>query len=125
MRDHALRKVVTLDSIGDRQALQLRHQSPVPAYYTPNEALVTKMIETEFLAVSLAGGVDQRQVPRLWDHGSALHFGRQITLFDGNRDFFGKADTHKPARRERIALAYQTNRLTRADYFSTIERSEH
>ena len=29
--DHALRQIVGLDLVGDRQVLQLRHQAPVPA----------------------------------------------------------------------------------------------
>jgi hypothetical protein len=72
VRDNALRKVVCLDLIGDRETLQLGHQSLVAAYYAPNEALVTKMIESKLLSITLAGGVDQRQVARLWDRGAVL-----------------------------------------------------
>ena len=65
MRDDALREIVGLDLVGDREALQLGHQSPVPADHAPHQAFMAEVIEAALLAVALARGIDQREIARL------------------------------------------------------------
>ena len=65
VRDDALRKVVGLDLVGDRETLQLGHQSPVSADHPPHQPVVAEVIEPALLAVSLPGRIDQREIPRL------------------------------------------------------------
>ena len=64
VRDHALRQVVGLDLVGDRERLQLRHQAPVAADDALDQPVVAEVVEAALLAVALAGGVDERQVAR-------------------------------------------------------------
>ena len=67
VRDHALRQVVRLDLIADRERLQLRHEAPVAADHALHEARVAEVIEAAILAVALPGRVDERQVARTAD----------------------------------------------------------
>jgi hypothetical protein len=53
VRDHALRQVVGLDPVGDRERLQLGHQPPVAADHALDQSFVTKVIQAAFLAVAL------------------------------------------------------------------------
>jgi len=65
MRDHALRKVVSLDLVVQREALQFWHQPPVTANRAPDHSGVSKMIKSTGFAIALAGGVDEREIARL------------------------------------------------------------
>src|SRR3954454_20182751 len=115
MRDDPLRQVVSLDLIGDRKTLEFRHQSPVPANDSSDEAGVPQMIESALLAIPLTGGIDQRQTARLLDARRVGVFRGKVKGFQCHRDFFGKPNADETAGRDRVAGAYQTNRLPRAD----------
>ena len=65
MRDDALGQVVGLDLIGKCQLLQLRNQAPMSADHPPDQSLVGQMVEPAIPAISLAGGIDQRQIARI------------------------------------------------------------
>ena len=63
VRDHALRQVVGLDLVVDRELLQLRHQAPVAAdgaLHQPGDG--PRWLRPRVLAVALAGGVEQGEV---------------------------------------------------------------
>src|SRR4029077_15929968 len=65
VRNHALRNIVRLDLIGDRQSLQFRHQPPMPADHAAHQTFVAKVIESPVVAVTLSCGIDQREIARL------------------------------------------------------------
>ena len=65
LADHPLGEVVGLDASFDRQLAQPRRQTPVTADDPPQQALVGQMVDAAGFAVSLAGGVDQRQAAGL------------------------------------------------------------
>src|SRR5207342_1253164 len=65
VRNHALRKVVRLDLIGNRQLLQFRHQPPMPPDHAAHQTFVSKVIQSPVVAVTLTSGVDQREIARL------------------------------------------------------------
>ena len=65
VRHDALREVVGLDLIGDRELLQLGNQSPVPPDHAAHQPVAAEMIEPAFLAVALARRIDQGKVARL------------------------------------------------------------
>ena len=65
VRDHALRKIVRLDLIGNRQTLQFRHQPSMPADHATHQAFMAKVVEPACVAVALSPGVDQRKIARL------------------------------------------------------------
>src|SRR6266581_9700626 len=92
MRDHPLRQVVRLDLIGDGEPLQLRHQAPVAAYDTSDQAFVPEVIESAVLAIALARRVNQGEIAWLADRLEILLFGGKVEFLQSNRDFLGKAD---------------------------------
>ena len=96
MRDHALRQVVGLDLVADREALQLGHEPPMAADHAPDEPRLRKMVEAAVLAVSLAGGIDQGEVARLADVSEQLLLGGKAELLERDRDLLGEADAVKP-----------------------------
>ena len=81
--DHALREAVGLDLVLQGERAQRRHQGPVPADDPPDHALVREVVHPARLAVALAGGEDQREVP-----GCA---GGQEALFQGEGELLGEA----------------------------------
>jgi hypothetical protein len=121
-RNDALRKIVALDPIGHREALQLRHQSPVSANHAPHQTFVAEMIEPALPAVSLARGVDQRQIARLVDRRDVLHFLRQVERLQRHRNSLREPDADEAAGRDRVAVAYQANRFLRADDLAAFPR---
>lgn len=65
MRDHALRKIIRLDLVGDRELLEFWRQAPMAADHAADQAFMREMVQTTVLAVTLARGIDQRQIVRL------------------------------------------------------------
>ena len=111
MGDNALRQVVGLDLVADRQLLQFGGKPPVPADDALDEPLMREMIEPLVLSIALSRRVDQRQIPRL-----ALRVGRfalagEITLLERNRDFLRKSDANKAAGSDRVAVLDQQDGL--------------
>ena len=123
MGDDALREIVGLDLVGDRETLQLRHQSPVPADHAPHQAFVAEVIEPAFLAVALACGIDQREIARLVDRRGVLLRLRQVERLQRHRDLFGETDADEAAGRDRVAVADEADRLLRADDLPAFARA--
>ena len=78
MRDDALREVVGLNLVRDREALQLGHEPPVPPNHTLDQTFVTEVIEATLLSVALTGGIDEREISRLVLGSDVLLVLRQI-----------------------------------------------
>src|SRR5207248_2509426 len=78
MRDHALWQVVRFDPIFDRQTLQLRHESPMPANHALDKPLMTEMIQPAVLAIALTACVDEREVA--WAGISGILFCNEVVL---------------------------------------------
>jgi hypothetical protein len=99
MGDHTLRQVIGVDPAIDGQLLKLGHQPPMAADDLAHKALVAEMVQSPFLAVALAGGIDQGEV--------AGRFGLQEALFQRHGDAFGKADADEAAGGDGIAVTDQ------------------
>src|SRR4029077_1576492 len=97
VRNHALRNIVRLDLIGDRQSLQFRHQPPMPADHAAHQTFVAKVIEAPVVAVTLTCGVDQGEVARLVGGRNGLIPLREIERLYCQSDFFGETDADKTA----------------------------
>src|SRR5262249_34627578 len=121
MRNHALGKIICLDLVGDFQLLQFRHQPPMSANYASHKTFVAKMIESSFLAIPLAGGVDQREITWLLGSRSCFITLREIERLYRQGDFFGKANTNKAACCNRVPGSYEAGRFLRCDNLSAIE----
>ena len=65
MGDDALRQIVGLDEVVDRELLDLRHETPVPTDHPLDEALMAEVVEALLTSVALPCRIDERQVPRL------------------------------------------------------------
>ena len=111
VRDHALRQIIGLDLIVDRELLQLRHQAPVAADDFAHEPLVRKMVQSTLLAVALACRIDQCQVARMSKRRSFGATRGNESLLDGNCDFFGEADADEASGRQRVAIADEFHRV--------------
>ena len=105
----ALRQVVGLDQVVDRELLQLGHQPPVPADGALDQPGVREVVEAARFSVALAGGVEQGEV--LGPAGIA----RKVQGLERDRDLFGEADADEAAGRDRVAAADQADRLGGAD----------
>jgi len=121
VRNHALRKVVRLDLIGNRQLLQFRHQTPVSPDDAPYQTFVAKMVEFAFVAVSLSRGIDQRQIARLVGVRNRLFTLREIELLDRQSDFLGEPDPDKAACGNRVPVSYQAGCFLGADDLPAIQ----
>ena len=65
MGDDALRQIIGLDLVGDRELLQFGREAPMAADDALDQSVMREMIEAAMLAVALPRGIDQRQVARL------------------------------------------------------------
>ena len=109
MRDHALGQVVGFNLVVDRELLQRRYQPPVPSHNALDHATVAKMIEPARLAIALAGRIHQRQLTRR-AHAAVLLTG-QKTLFQRDRNAFGKADPDKATGGYGVAIVNKADRF--------------
>ena len=124
MRDDALREIVGLNLVRDREALQLGYQSPVPPNHTLDQALMAKVIEAALLSVALTRGVDECEVPRFVFCPDVLLVLRQVERLESDGDLFGKADADKASRRDGIVLADQPHGFLCADDLSAVSRCQ-
>ena len=65
VRDHPLRQVIGLDLAADGQTAELGHQPPMATDRPLDQPLMAEAVQTTFLAIALAGGIDQGEVARL------------------------------------------------------------
>jgi hypothetical protein len=65
LSNNALRNIVCLDLVRERQVAELRSAVPVSADHTLNHALVTEVITARAVAMALARGEEQRHVLRM------------------------------------------------------------
>ena len=114
MRQHALRQVVSLDLVGDRQLLQGRHQAPVAAHNALDHARVAQVIQASLLSVALPRRIDQGQAIRRTGAGFGLRC--QEARFQRHGDLLGEADADEAAGGDRVAVVDQPHRLGRADH---------
>jgi len=120
MGDDPLRQIVGLDPVGDRQLLQFRHETPVPAEHPANQAVMAEVVEAAVLAVPLPGCVNQGQIARA---ALAMHIGRfpfEEKILKRHGDILGEADPDETAGRHGIAIPYQAHRIAGGDYLSRI-----
>ena len=82
----------------------------MPANNPPDQSRVSKMVQAPFGAVSLAGGVDEGKVA-----GLAVF---QEIIFNPHRHRFGKADAHKAAGGNGVAVADHLNGLLYRDHLA-------
>src|SRR4051794_17236049 len=73
LRNHSLREIVGFNLPSNGQSLQLGHETPMTANHPFDQTGITEMIETTILAITLASGIDQSQVPRL-SHALRMRF---------------------------------------------------
>ena len=111
MRDDALRQIVGLDLVGDRQVLQLWHEAPMTADNSAHQAFVRKVIEAALLAIALTGGIDEGQISGVAGRRSFGVARSKETLLDRDRDLLGKADADETAGRQCVAVADQLYRV--------------
>ena len=123
MRDHALRQVVGLDLIGHGERLQFRHQSPMSADDTFDEARMAEVIQPALAAITLAGRIDQRQVARLAERLQRLFLVGEVQLLQRDGDLLGKADADKAAGRNRVAVADEAYRFRGGNDLATLRRA--
>jgi len=113
MADNALRQVVSLDLIADRELLQFGGKPPVPANDALNKPLMREMIEPLVLSISLSRRVDQRQIPRLTLRVRRFALVGEKKLLERNCDFLSKSDTNKAAGSDRVAVPNEQDGLCR------------
>jgi hypothetical protein len=65
VRDAALRQVVGLDAVFQREQADLRDQAPMAADHALQEAIAAEPVQALLLAIALAGGKHQGQIARL------------------------------------------------------------
>ena len=119
--DDALRQVVGLDLVGDRERLQLGHEPPVAADHASDEPLVAEVVEAAILAVALSGGVDERQAARRALAVRILAGGFDVAFLERDGDVFREADADEAAGGDRVPIANQRDGLTRADDLAVLE----
>ena len=125
VRDDALRKIVGLDLVGDRQRLQLGHEPPVAADHALDESLVAEVIQSAIPAVALSGGVDERQVARTAQVVWILTRRLEVAFFERDGDVLRKADADESSGGQGVPVANQRNGLARADDLAMLERVQH
>ena len=111
MRDHALRQVVRLDLIADRERLQLRHEAPVTADHAFHEPRVAEVIEAAILAVALACSIDERQVARTADALRIVFRGVDEAVLERDGDVLGETDADEARRGDGVAIRESARRL--------------
>ena len=124
MRDDALRQVISLDAVGDRECLQLGHEPPVAADHALDQARMTEVVEPALLAVALSGRVDQRQTLRPANAIRVLFAGFDEALLQRDGDVLGEADADKAGRGKRVAIVDQLHRFARGDDLALLETLE-
>ena len=65
MRDDALRQIVSLNVPFQREAADLRYQTPMAADRALDQALMAECIQAAVFAVALASRKQKRQIARL------------------------------------------------------------
>ena len=118
MGDDALRQVVGLNDVVDRELLDFRHEAPVPADHPLEQALVAEMVEALLAPVPRPCRIDQGQAPR-----PSIGSGEK-TLLERDGDLLGEADGDEAAGRDRIAVADELHRLGRGDDLSLFGRPQ-
>src|SRR6185295_18126943 len=121
VRNDALRKIVSLDLVGDRQFLQFRHQPPMPADHAAHQTFMAKVIESPVVAVTLTPGVDQREIARLVGARSRLIPLREEERLYFHGNFFGEADADKAACCNRVSVPYEAGGFFGADNLPAIQ----
>ena len=109
--DHALGQVVRFDLVLDREPLELRRETPVPADRALDEALVCDVVDAALFHVALTGGIDQRQVARLSEARRALALAFEEALLERNGDVLCEADPEEPGDGDRVSVDDQTDGL--------------
>ena len=112
VRDDALRQVVGFDVPADCQFLQLRHETPMAADDAGYQPLVPEVVEAAFLAVALAGRIDERQVTRFGVFERAIVAAGNKAFFKRDGDVFGKTDADETAGGDGIAGSDQCHGIT-------------
>ena len=107
VRDHALRQVVGLDPVLDREPADLRDQPPMPADHALEQPVMAEPVEPLLLAVALPGREQQGQVARL--------AGRDEAPLQPDQQIVRRADADEARGAERVAAADQRHRLGEAD----------
>jgi hypothetical protein len=124
VRDHALRKVVGLDLIGNGHLLQFRRKAPMATDHALDQSLMGEMIEAAVLAVALARGIDQGEVARLSLRMGCIAFALEVIGFERDCDLLGKTDTDKAAGGHRVAVANETHGFGRGDYLAFFRKPQ-
>jgi hypothetical protein len=124
MREHTLRQVISLDAVGDRQCLQLRHQAPVPADHALDQSRMPEVVEPAILAVALPGRIHQRQPLGPANAVLVLLARLDVALLKRNRDVLRKADADEARRRHCFAVVNQLHRFARGDDLALLEALE-
>ena len=109
--DHPLRQVIGLDMIADRELLERRHETPMPANHSLDHADVTEVIEALVLAVPLSCRIDQRQISGVSLCQRVIAAAVEKPFFECDGDFLGKADADKAASGDSVAIADQCHSL--------------
>ena len=107
VRDHPLRQAVRLQLLRPGQGPQLRHQAPMPADDAGRHTLVGEMVDPAVAPVPLAGGIDQREIPR--------RTGGQEALLQGHRQALGETDPHEAAGGDGVAVEHDPRRISGRD----------
>ncbi len=116
MGDDALRQVIGLDDVVDRQFLEFRHEAPVPADHPLDEAFVAQVIEAFLAPVPLPRRIDEGQAAR-----SAVD---DEALLERNGDLLGDADGDESGGRHRVVVADELDRLGRRDDLALLGRAQ-
>jgi hypothetical protein len=84
---------------------------------------MAKVVESALLAVTLAGGINQREIARFSGCLRFLVVG-QVEVFERHRDFFGETDAYETACRNGVSVANKANCLFGTDNFPAIARTQ-
>ena len=107
VRDAALRQVVGLDAVLDRQFAELGDQAPVAADRALQQTFLHQAVQATLLAIALPRGEDQRQVARL---AAFLEARGQR-----GQQFIRRADADEARGRQRIAGPDEGHRIDGGD----------
>ncbi len=121
LRNHALRQVIGFDAVIDRELLQSRHKSPMPADHTLDQPLVRKMIQPFDAAIALTGCIYKREICNRLIAFLRLLSRLKKALFERDGNLFRKADTDKSAGRNRIARSNQPHSFSRSDDLASLD----
>ena len=86
-----------------------------------HQAFVAQMVEAPFLAVALAGSINQGQVAGA---GVAAVAGFNEALLQGDGDVLGEADADKAAGGQGVAIADQGHGLAGADHLAAVRGAQ-